>query len=369
MTDSGKKIRVMVVDDSALMRKMISSILMKDPELEVVSTAMDGVFALKKLAQVRPDVITLDLEMPRMDGLTTLRYIVDDFQIPVVLVSSHSTEGGDLTLQGLALGAVDFIAKPREAVTVHLPEIALELIQKVKTASRVTVRKMPRQALSTGATASVSVQPKRQSLCDSVRKVIAIGVSTGGPNAISAMLPQLPEDLPAAILIVQHMPEGFTQAFANRLNHACRIRVQEASDGAVLREGAALIAPGNRHLRVARLGKGAVAVISSSPPVNGHRPSVDVLFTSVAEVYGPDCVGLIMTGMGEDGARGLGVIKAAGGYTVAQNEESCVVFGMPKVAIEMGHVQEVCSLEEIPQRLTALAKGVTDYAGSAKTAV
>lgn len=356
------RIRVMVVDDSALMRKLISDILMKDPDLEVVNTAMDGLFALKKIPQAKPDVITLDLDMPRMDGLTALRYIVNDHRIPVVLVSSLTTKGGRLTLEGLALGAVDFITKPKDAISLHLHEIAEELIKKVKMASRVKVGKAAFPAPERLQPQPVPV-PKKRPQVELLKTVVAIGISTGGPNAISYMLPRLPEDFPAAVLIVQHMPEGFTRMFADRLNQACRIRVKEAQEGDRLLPGSALIAPGNRHLKIAKVGKGSVAVLSAAPPVNGHRPSADVLFDSVSQLFGADVIGVIMTGMGEDGARGLGRIRACGGHTMAQDEESCVVYGMPKVAVEMGHVQEVLALGDIPGRLTALVREVNTYAG------
>ncbi len=355
------KIRVMVVDDSALMRKLISEILMRDPEMEVVNTAMDGLFALKKISQTKPDVITLDLEMPRMDGLTALRYIVNDYRIPVVLVSSFTTQGGHLTLDALALGAVDFVTKPKNVLSSHFSEMAHELVQKVKTASRVSVKKLT-DANKQVLPPSFSILPEKQVPVRYPAKVIAIGISTGGPNAISFLLPQLPEDFPAAILIVQHMPEGFTQMFADRLNHICRVRVKESQDGDPLLPGTALIAPGDRHLKIAKVGMGYIAVHSESPPVNGHRPSVDVLFDSVSQECGSHAIGLIMTGMGEDGARGLGRIKSSGGYTMAQDEESCVVFGMPKAAIELGNVSEVVSLQSISNRLTSLVKEATAHA-------
>ena len=365
-----KKIRVLVVDDSALMRKLISQILMKDPELEVVNTAMDGMFALRKIQQKKPDVITLDLEMPRMDGLTALRYIVDDYGIPVVIVSSHTPEGGNLTLEGLALGAVDFVTKPREAISQNIHLIGDKLIKKVKLASRVSVRKplrsgSPRLKEKAASPEKVRTHPPGAA----PRKVIAIGISTGGPNAISYILPQLPEDFPAALVIVQHMPEGFTTAFANRLNTECRIRVREAHGGDRLLPGTALIAPGNKHLRVTKDGRAGLAVLSQGPSVSGHRPSADVLFDSVAQEYGSESIGLIMTGMGEDGARGLGRIQSMGGYTLAQDEESCVVFGMPKTAIDMRHADEVVTLEDIPDRLITLAKEVNADAARAEQAV
>lgn len=340
-----------MVDDSALMRKLISEILSKDPGIEVVNTAMDGLFALRKIPLARPDVITLDLDMPRMDGLTALRYIVNEHHVPVVLVSSLTTAGGDLALQGLALGAVDFVTKPQDAISLHLHEAAHELIEKVKTASRVEVSKARRFSQAEGR----KIPPhKKQPKRDGLKKVVAIGISTGGPNAISYMLPMLPEDFPAGIVIVQHMPEGFTGMFANRLNQLCRLDIKEARDGDQVMPGSVLIAPGNRHLKVARFNKGGIAVLSTGPPVNGHRPSADVLFDSASREFGPDVIGVIMTGMGDDGARGLGRIRSAGGYTIAQDEESCVVFGMPRAAVEMGSACEVVSLEDMPQRLLKL---------------
>ncbi len=346
-----QKIRVMVVDDSALMRKLISDILMKDLELDVVTTAMDGLFALQKIQKFRPDVITLDLAMPRMDGLTALRYIVNDYRLPVVLVSSLTPAGGHLTLEGLAAGAVDFVTKPQYAVSVHFQEVAQELIQKVKTASRIMPRQTSqppsgkRSRISPLSLVSVQAPPK---------KIIAIGISTGGPNALTWMLSRLPGDFRGSIVIVQHMPGGFTEMFANRLNQACEICVKEAKEGDLLAAGTALIAPGNRHLKVLRTGMQGAAVLSSGPQLNGHRPSADILFDTVSQEYGPDAIGIVMTGMGEDGARGLGRIKNSGGYTIAQDEESCVVYGMPKAAKEMGNVHEVLSLEAIPERLMAL---------------
>jgi two-component system chemotaxis response regulator CheB len=356
-----KKIRVMVVDDSALMRKLISEILTKDPELEVVNTAMDGMFALKKIPQSRPDVITLDLNMPRMDGLTALRYIVNDYQIPVVLVSSLATDGGNLTFEGLALGAVDFVTKPKDAISVHIHEVARELVLKVKLASRTAVKK-PLRSEAVQPLQQQIYQHKKSSLRGRPKKIVAIGISTGGPNAISYFLPRLPEDIAAAILIVQHMPEGFTEMFATRLDQVCKIRVKEAKEGDPLVAGTAFIAPGNKHLKVAKVGMTGVAVLSASPPVNGHRPSVDILFDSVSQEYGSAAIGLLMTGMGEDGAHGLGSIKASGGYTMAQDEASCVVFGMPRAALDRGHVHEVVSLDAIPGRLTTLLKEVNLYA-------
>ncbi len=345
-------IRVLVIDDSALMRKMLTQMLQRDSSIEVVGTAMDGAFGLKKIEELRPDVVTLDLEMPEMDGLATLRHITKRGGIPVIVVSAHSTEGAGETFKALQSGAFDFIAKPQENASVLMETIADELIAKVKAAGAArrprpevakvdeehlrAVRKQPRPAPGTRMTPT---------------KIVAIGISTGGPNALLYLLSQLPADFPASILIVQHMPEGFTQMFANRLSEACAIEVKEAQSGDLLLAGRALICPGNRHMRVRKMPMGDVAVLSDDPRVNGHRPSADVLFRSVAHEFGARAMGLIMTGMGEDGADGIGEIKAAGGLTVAQDEASSVVFGMPKVAIERGNVTRVVSLDALPNML------------------
>ena len=334
-------IRVLVVDDSALMRKLIPAILARDPSIEVVGTAMDGAFALKKIDELRPDVVTLDLEMPRMDGLETLRLIMRRAPIPVILFSTHSKEGAYSTLKALALGAVDFIAKPTDAAAGHLEAIADQLIEKIKVAKRAVGRKLP--------PAVVAVDPpelkkgSRSSLPPN--RIIAIGISTGGPNALQFVLSQIPADFPASILVVQHMPEGFTEMFARRLDECCAVDVQEAKSGDLLLAGRVLICPGNRHMMVRRMPRGDMAVLSDGPPVNGHRPSVDVMFHSVAQEFGLTAVGILMTGMGEDGAEGLGAIKAAGGMTVAQSEDTCVVSGMPRAAILKGHANKIVPLD------------------------
>jgi two-component system, chemotaxis family, protein-glutamate methylesterase/glutaminase len=339
-----EKIRVLVVDDSALMRKLIPSILARDPEIEVVGTAMDGEFALKKIEELRPDVVTLDLEMPRMDGMETLRLIMRRAPLPVILFSTHSKEGAYSTLKALALGAVDFIAKPTDAAAGHLEKISDVLIEKIKVAKRATGRKLP--------PATVPIDPptppkKGARSTTPPTRIVAIGVSTGGPNALQYVLSQLPADFPCAILVVQHMPEGFTEMFAKRLDECCALDVSEAKSGDLLLAGRVLICPGNRHMMVRRMPRGDMAVLSDSAPVNGHRPSVDVLFHSVAQEFSLSAVGILMTGMGEDGAEGLGVIKAAGGFTIAQSEETCVVSGMPRAAITKGYANRVIALEQI----------------------
>ena len=336
-----ERIRVLVVDDSALMRKLIPAILARDSTIEVVGTAMDGAFALKKIEELRPDVVTLDLEMPRMDGLEMLRLIMRRAPLPIILFSTHSTKGGYATLKALALGAVDFLAKPKDAAAGHLEEIADQLIAKIKVAKRAAKRKLPpvtvKEELPKLAKAS------RPALAP--RRVIAVGISTGGPNALQYVLSQIPSDFLSTIVVVQHMPEGFTEMFAKRLDECCPLEVQEARSGDLLLAGRVLICPGNRHMMVRRMPRGDMVVLSDGPPVNGHRPSADVLFHSVAQEFSLMSVGVLMTGMGEDGAEGLGAIKAAGGMTIAQSEDTCVVSGMPRAAILKGYANKVIPLE------------------------
>jgi two-component system chemotaxis response regulator CheB len=343
---------VLVIDDSALMRKMITQMLQRDTSIEVIGTAMDGAFGLKKIEELRPDVVTLDLEMPQMDGLELLRHITKRAPVPVIVVSSHSTEGASETFKALQWGAFDFVAKPQENASMTMDSIAEELIAKVKVAG---ASRRPRVEVATVDEERLRLARKPVRPAASARmtptKVIAIGISTGGPNALLYLLSQLPADFPGSILIVQHMPEGFTQMFAKRLSDACAIEVKEAQSGDLLLAGRALICPGNRHLRVRKMPLGDVAVLSDDPRVNGHRPSADVLFRSVAQEYGTKAIALIMTGMGEDGADGIGAVKDAGGLAVAQDEASSVVFGMPKVAIERGHVNRVVPLDALANML------------------
>jgi two-component system, chemotaxis family, protein-glutamate methylesterase/glutaminase len=340
-------VRVLVVDDSALMRKLIPQILAADNSIQVVGTAMDGNFGLKKIEELRPQVVTLDLEMPGMGGLDMLKEIMRSHRVPVIVVSSHSTQGASVTLKALSMGAFDFVAKPAD-VSARMPEIANELIGKIKAAAQSRGIKI--------APAPASAPPVEKAAAHSSQRpsrIVAIGVSTGGPQALQYVLPQLPKDFPGSIVIVQHMPEGFTEMFSRRLDEICSIRVKEAQSGDLLLPGRALVCPGSRHMKVKRLPLGDVAVLSDEPRVNGHRPSVDVLFKSVAEEFGDKAVAFLMTGMGEDGAQGMSHVKDAGGMTIAQSEESCVVFGMPKAAIERGYAVRVVGLEAIANTLLA----------------
>jgi two-component system chemotaxis response regulator CheB len=352
-----ERIRVLVVDDSALMRKLIPAILARESSIEVVGTAMDGAFALKKIEELKPDVVTLDLEMPRMDGMETLRLIMRRAPLPVILFSTHSKEGGYATFKALAMGAVDFLAKPKDASS-HLDEIADQLIAKIKVAKRAVGRKLP------PAVIEETTAPKKATRAAlPPRRVIAIGISTGGPNALQFVLSQIPADFQSAIVIVQHMPEGFTEMFAKRLDECCALEVHEARSGDLLLAGRVLICPGNRHMMVRRMPRGDMVILSDGPPVNGHRPSADVLFHSVAQEFGLTTVGILMTGMGDDGAEGLGAIKAAGGMTIAQSEDTCVVSGMPRAAILKGYANKIVPLDGLSAYLIrnyGAERGATD---------
>jgi two-component system chemotaxis response regulator CheB len=341
-------IRVLVVDDSALMRKLIPQMLAGDDAIEVVGTAMDGSFCLKKIDELKPGVVTLDLEMPGMNGIDTLKEIMRRQPLPVIVFSSHSTEGATVTMKALGLGAFDFVTKPKDA-SAHMTETARELIAKVKAAAECKLA--PR--IRTG----IPARPEKVALPKtSPSRIVAIGVSTGGPQALEYLLSQLPGDFPGTIVVVQHMPDGFTDMFARRLDELSALRVKEAQSGDVLQPGRVLICPGSRHMKVKRLPLGDVVVLTDEARVNGHRPSVDVLMRSVAEEFKNQAVGVLMTGMGDDGAEGLGEIKKQGGMTIAQSEDSCVVYGMPKAAIERGYANRVISLESLAASLQSICR-------------
>ncbi len=342
-------VRVLVVDDSALMRKLIPQILRSNDSIEVVGTAIDGEFALKKIEELNPQVVTLDLEMPGIGGLETLRRIRARHGTPVIVVSAYCQEGTAQTLQALSLGAFDFVTKPTD-VTERMPNIAGELIAKIKAAA--CSRDL--QPLPAPPPRSAKLFPNPNL---TPTRIVGLGVSTGGPQALQSLLPQLPANFPGAIVIVQHMPASFTEQFAQRMDEISSIRVREAKSGEVLRAGCALVCPGNRHLRVVRMFQDDIVILGDEPPVNGHRPSVDVMFHSLAQAGGGRSIAVLMTGMGDDGARALGEVKAAGGLTIAQSEESCVVFGMPKAAIERGHASRVVALDALAAVLLAECTG------------
>jgi two-component system chemotaxis response regulator CheB len=351
MQSDRRKIRVLVVDDSAVMRKLIKNLLERDEDIEVVATAIDGDFALSKIESIKPDVVTLDVDMPRMDGLTTLRHIVAKHHIPVVMLSVLTSLGAMLTMQALEIGAFDFVCKPK--VSTQVGDMAEELITRVKGAARSHTVSLngtaPLPPIGIGRKKRRPKSPVRDS-----KKIIAIGASSGGPHALRYLLPRIPADVDAPILIVQHMMESFTPTFVRWLDEICDMEVKEARDGDLAIPGKILVAPGGYHMTVHKTDVGAQIVLESGDPVSGHKPSVDVLFHSVAKEYGLQGIGLIMTGMGSDGAQGIGEIRSAGGHTLAQDRESCSVYGMPRVAIEKGFIDTVLALKEMPEYLISV---------------
>jgi two-component system chemotaxis response regulator CheB len=336
--------KVLIVDDSAVMRKLLTEVLEGDAGMEVVGTAADPYIAREKILRLEPDVLTLDVEMPRMDGLTFLEKLMRGHPMPVVMISSLTESGCETTWRALELGAVDFVTKPKLDVAGGTVELASEIIDKVKAAAKAKIFKR-----TTARPASEPLAPlsNSQALARSTQKVVAVGASTGGTEALREFLEPLPADS-AGIVIVQHMPEKFTRSFAERLNSLCRMRVKEAEDGDRILPGHALIAPGNYHMEVFRNGAEYRVRTYVGEPVNRHRPSVDVLFHSCAKYLGANAIGVILTGMGADGARGLLEMHQAGARTIAQDEATCVVFGMPREAIAMGAADEVAPLNKIP---------------------
>jgi two-component system, chemotaxis family, protein-glutamate methylesterase/glutaminase len=350
-----RRIRVLIVDDSALVRQLLAEMLGRDPGLEVVGTASDAHIAREKIKSLNPDVLTLDVEMPRMDGLTFLRNLMRLRPMPVVMVSSLTERGADVTLDALALGAVDYLPKPRVDVAATLRDYTDELIEKVKTAAACRVRALPSGAATVAEPSSAA--PASRARNPQVRTggcVIAIGASTGGTEAIKEVLRRLPADAPP-VVITQHIPKAFSTPFARRMNECSRMTVCEAEDGQQLLAGHAYIAPGDRHLSVARNGARYVGRLDDGPPVNRHKPSVDVLFRSVAQSAGRQAMGVLLTGMGKDGAQGLLEMRAAGASTLAQDEHTSVVWGMPGEAVALGAVQQVLSIDEIAGALLRLA--------------
>ena len=344
---STPRIRVLIVDDSAVVRQTLSEVLSSDPEIEVIGTAADPFVAADRISEQVPDVITLDIEMPRMDGLTFLQKIMTQHPIPVVICSSLAQEGAESTLRALEYGAVDIIAKPRMGSKQFLEESRITLCQAVKGAASARLgTRRPSRAVQPKLTADAILSPATHAMAETTEKVVAIGASTGGTEALTVVLEALPADAPG-IVIVQHMPELFTRAFANRLDGLCSITVKEAESNDTVLRGRALIAPGNHHLLLKRSGARYYVEIKDGPLVSRHRPSVDVLFRSAARYAGQNAVGVILTGMGDDGANGMLEMKEAGAATIAQDEETCVVFGMPNEAIKRGAVDKVLPLEAV----------------------
>lgn len=344
-----KKIKVMIVDDSALVRQSLTSILNSDNEIEVIATAQDPIFAARKITHETPDVITLDLEMPRMNGLQFLKKLMSQIPIPVVVISSLTAKGSDLAMKSLEYGAVEVICKPKMATQEFFEESRILICDTIKAAAQAKIQTnrkiIPDVPPKLSADEILEIN-RTAAIKNTTEKFIAIGASTGGTQAIEQFLKAMPPDCPG-IVIVQHMPEVFTRSFAERLNNVCKIFVKEGIPGELIAPGKAIIAPGNRHMLVSKTGARYLVQINDGPLVNRHRPSVDVLFRSVANCAGPNAIGIIMTGMGDDGARGLLEMKQAGAHTIAQSEESCVVFGMPKVAIQMNAASTILPLNEM----------------------
>ena len=351
-----RKIRVLVVDDSAVVRQTLSDVLESDPEIEVMGTASDPFVAVERLREEAPDVITLDIEMPRMDGLTFLQKLMTQNPIPVVICSSLAEERAQSTLKALEYGAVDIITKPRLGSKRFLEESQVTICQTVKAAAGARVRPLgPSHHVEPKLTADAVLGPGTHAMSETTEKVVAIGASTGGTEALKSLLEVLPPDAPG-IVIVQHMPELFTRAFANRLDRLCNITVKEAESNDSVIRGRALIAPGNHHMLLKRSGARYYVDIKDGPLVCRHRPSVDVLFRSAARYAGQNAVGVILTGMGDDGANGLLEMKQAGAMTIAQDEASCVVFGMPKEAIKRSAVSKVLPLDAVAGAMLAHAR-------------
>lgn len=347
------KIKVLVVDDSALIRSLLKEIINSQSDMEMVGSAPDPLVARELIKQLDPDVLTLDVEMPRMDGLDFLEKLMRLRPMPVVMISSLTERGSDITFRALELGAVDFFNKPKLDITQGMQQYAVEITDKIRAAAKARVRKAATLANAASITPRLSadaVLPALSNSITSTEKLIIVGASTGGTEAIKDFLTKLPPDCPG-ILITQHMPEAFTLSFAQRLNSLCKISVKEAQHGDRVLPGHAYIAPGHSHLLLKRSGANYVCELNQGPPVNRHRPSVDVLFRSAANCAGKNVIGVILTGMGKDGASGMLEMKQAGAYNFAQDEASCVVFGMPKEAIAAGGVDEVVPLSEMASKV------------------
>lgn len=344
-----KKIRVLVVDDSATVRNTLTQILESDPEIEVMATASDPLIAAERIKHEVPDVITLDIEMPRMDGLTFLAKLMSQHPIPVVICSSLTEQGSATALAALEKGAIEIITKPRHGTAEFLREAAIRICDVVKAAAHARPKARPAHSMRAPPKLTADVmlaRPQGDALLETTEKVVAIGASTGGTEALSVLLRSIPVDGPG-LVIVQHMPETFTARFAARLNQSCAIAVKEATSGDSVLRGHALIAPGNKHMLLKRSGARYFVEVKDGPFVSRHRPSVDVLFRSTARYAGANAIGVILTGMGDDGATGMLEMKQAGAFNIAQDEHTSVVFGMPKEAIKLGGVDVVLPLERI----------------------
>lgn len=355
----GKKIRVIVVDDSALVRSLLAEIINRQHDMECVGTANDPLIAREMIRELDPDVITLDVEMPRMDGIDFLGRLMRLRPTPVVMISTLTERGAEVTLKALELGAVDFVAKPRVGLSSGLNDLAGPIVDKIRVAAVAQVRRVHRDPVSSGATVSAPALAAGLLGRLSTEKLIFIGASTGGTEAIKEVLVHLPADMPA-IVITQHMPPGFTTSFAARLNGLCQITVKEAVHGERILPGHAYIAPGGTQFHIGRSGANYVAIVDDGPAVNRHKPSVEVLFKSAAALVGRNAYGIMLTGMGNDGAAAMREMKDAGSYNYVQDEASCIVFGMPREAIAHGAADEVLPLSQIAPALVARLRGGSD---------
>ena len=340
-----KTIRVLIADDSAVMRKLLKDILESEPDIKVVATAKNGAEAVELVSEIKIDVITMDIEMPKMDGLTALQHIMDKKPTPTIMLSAMDKRKADIVMKSLDHGAVDFISKTSGNLSLDIEKIGQDIIRKIRMAAEVNVKKISRPRIVKPLLYTRKARGKN--------KIIAIGASTGGPKAILEVLSLLPRDIPAGIIITQHMPEGFTKSFAERLNWQSSVEVKEAEDGDLILPGLALVAPGDYHMEIV----GGKVALNRKPKVNSIRPSADIMMSSVAKIHGKNVIGVLLTGMGADGARGMKDIKDNGGKTIAQDKDSCVVFGMPKEAIALDAVDRIVPLSKIASEIMNCIEG------------
>ncbi len=354
------KLKVLVIDDSALIRQLLTEILNSDPDIEVVGSAVDPLIARQKIKELNPDVLTLDIEMPRMDGLSFLRNLMRLRPMPVVMISTLTQKGADTTMEALSLGAVDFIAKPKLDVVERLADYRDEIIEKVKIAGKARVKQLIEKPMSVDKRLSTDDVMGKVTWSGKIRttdKIIAIGASTGGTEAIREVLEKMPSDSPA-VVITQHIPPMFSESFANRLNSCCDLTVSQAQDGQPIIPGHAYVAPGGMHLMIARSGAKYYCKLSDAPPVNRHKPSVDVMFRSVLQSAGPNSLAVILTGMGDDGAKSMKELRDIGVHTIAQDEKSSVVWGMPGEAVKLDGVEYIEPLDKVAQRIVSTLEKV-----------
>ncbi len=352
------KVRVLVVDDSAFMRKVISDIINADPGLEVIEKARDGADAIKKIRELQPDVVTMDIEMPGMDGLSALAQIMKENPVPIIMLSSLTKAGAEQTVQALNLGAVDFIPKPSGQISLDIDKVKDEILGKIKIVAGTKKKLKNYNSITPPIDYQVTKTDKILDSSRSLQNLVVIGTSTGGPKALHQVIPKLPSSLNAAVLVVQHMPPGFTKSLAERLDSISNIRVKEAENNEPIIPGCAYIAPGDYHLTIKNKlnvnKKEFYISLNQSPPFGGHRPSVDVMFNSVFEEFDKRIIAVVMTGMGSDGAEGLAKIKDKGGFTIAEHQSSCIVYGMPRAAVETGKVDKIAPLTSISDEIMRL---------------